>query len=62
MLAVNTVLESMFVSVPVIAKFVDVMSVRALSISTLALISVLELNLLTTALDSNTSAVVLIVT
>ena len=38
-LAVNTVLESMFVSVPVIAKLVDVISVIALSISKLELMS-----------------------
>ena len=61
-LAVNTALASMFVSVPVIAKFVDVMSVSALSISTLALISTIVLNLFVPALDSKVSAVVLIVT
>ena len=41
-LAVNTTLASMFVSVPVIAKLVDVISVNALSISTLAFISELD--------------------
>ena len=52
----------MFVSAPVIAKLVDVISVNALSISTFAFATILVLNIFVTYLDSNTFACELTVT